>query len=466
MLIDLWQKMVRGKSRTPGRKQRQPGKGRLFFKPWLEILEDRVTPNRQKVAYLVAGLGGQIPDGYPQGIFPPALISSLQQNGFEVDLANWNSANYLVAPNPYNPSSLDFSNLSGDSGYINVEVNGSFTTPSFLGIPSLTIPTSIGFNVDIGSPTQDAFVEATVNRLKSFDSQDTIVLIGHSLGGCAVLTVAQELSKQAPAVHIALLGLLDPVGYAPSNLVVSSACGALSMPIPEIGGVPLPIAIKPINWVNGFSNADNETPGFRGFGGIQGPVPATVDYFYNRWQTNFPFPIDFWSDGRISSYAQFPDQGAQNTTDAYHVVNTQRWWDILGLFRQFDLLSGTSTAQQHDLPQNPTVDKKLEAIFPTLSPITPPVNTIPPTASITSTFANPASGTVSVAASATSPSGQSITEVSVFPRRQRGVFRLCGSVCLALGHHTSGERRAHDCGHRLRCVRLIWKQCSSDGHHQ
>src|SRR5262249_11205421 len=147
-------------------------------------------------------------------LFPSSLIAAFVSDGFEVDLANWNSSNYLdVNTHQYNIGS----NLLGDPGGFGPGVTESVTTPSLPGIPSFTIPTSFGLVVNIGSPNEDAFVAAAVDRLKFFDSQDTIVLIGYSLGGNAVLSVARELEQQAPGVHIALLGLLDPVGYAPPS---------------------------------------------------------------------------------------------------------------------------------------------------------------------------------------------------------------------------------------------------------
>jgi hypothetical protein len=148
----------------------------------------------------------------------------------------------------------------------------------------------------------------------------------------------------------------------------------------------IPFAGPVINFPNGLSNADNETPGVRGdeYGGgvVDGPVPANVDYFYNRWQTNSVFPLDFGTDGTISSLAEHSDQGVQNTTtDPYPVFNAQDPLDLLGLFTgdvevnpagvinvlgvqipvNTDFLE--STAQLHwNFPQNPTIDSELESI--------------------------------------------------------------------------------------------------------
>jgi len=361
----------------------------------LEPLEDRVVP--AKVAYLVAGLTGD-----PGGIFPVSLMKALKNAGFEVDLANWNSANYLDwntgtfsdGNNTFDGGQSGSHFLPEDPGGFSVGVNDAFTTPSnVLGIPipSFTIPTSVGIQIDIGSPTQDVFVDAAVNRLKAFTSQDDVVLIGHSLGGSAVLTLAQELNQQAPQVHISLLGLLDPVGYAPSSgqalsFAVSAAQAELSIPSIPLLGLPS-IGIQPLGFTNGVSNnADGETPGFRGdeFGGgvVSGPVPKNVEYFYNRWQTNSLFPVDFPVDGTIASEAQVSDQGTQNTTTAYSVLdgnpldflglltpyvdlNPFTYTDVLGLaLPTFNSDFLKSTAQLHfNFPSNPTVDAELGAII-------------------------------------------------------------------------------------------------------
>src|SRR6266702_2663509 len=85
-------------SKTRGGRQRSLRRARLC----LERLEDRITPTGQKVAYHVAGLGGHSVTVQGGQIkiavddpFPQTLIDSLNANHFEVDLANWNSSDYL-----------------------------------------------------------------------------------------------------------------------------------------------------------------------------------------------------------------------------------------------------------------------------------------------------------------------------------------------------------------------------------
>ena len=195
-------------------------------------------------------------------------------------------------------------------------------------------------------------------------------------------------------MHIALLATLDPVGYAPSSNPVVSAFGTavdlLNSNIPNIPYLGIPgIQIQPISFLNDvWSNADGKTPGFRGdvFGGgvVDGPVPPSVDYFYNRWQTNTMFPVDFKSSGNMTSFAQFSDQAVQNTTDSYFVLNSMydffgfltanvdyvdwnplTFQNILGVNARTGFNSDFlhSNAQLHyNFPQNPTVVSELEAI--------------------------------------------------------------------------------------------------------
>jgi len=87
-----------------------------------------------------------------------------------------------------------------------------------------------------------------------------VILIGHSFGGDSVLKVAPRINRR-----ILFLGILDPV----------AALGRRS----------------PIT----------------GYG-----VPSNVDYFFNRWQTNVPWPIDL-GDGTVQNCsARVCDQQEQS----------------------------------------------------------------------------------------------------------------------------------------------------------
>jgi hypothetical protein len=86
-------------SRRRGRKPLEHACGRRREKRGvrlgIELLESRLLLS--KLAYLVAGLGGQDAENWSdnsKNTFPADLVNSLLNEGFEVDLANWNSSNY------------------------------------------------------------------------------------------------------------------------------------------------------------------------------------------------------------------------------------------------------------------------------------------------------------------------------------------------------------------------------------
>ncbi|MDY6803226.1 MAG: DUF1036 domain-containing protein [Cyanobacteriota bacterium] len=92
------------------------------------------------------------------------------------------------------------------------------------------------------------------------DPNRPLILIGHSFGGDSLLSLAPRIKRR-----ILFLGVIDPV-----------AAGGLREPI-------------------------------RGRG-----VPSTVDYFFNRWQTNAPWPVDLQSGSVRNCNATTCDQQEQN----------------------------------------------------------------------------------------------------------------------------------------------------------
>ena len=166
----------------------------------------------------------------------------------------------------------------------------------FLDIPFIDLP-------DPGS--DDGFVSDMVTLLNTYDDSDTIILIGHSFGGDSILKVAQGTSRD-----IDFLAALDPVGPA-----------GLRATLPE-------------------------------------PVPSNVKYFYNRWQTVTPFPIDFTSSGILSSNAR-----GSVAAD-------------LGISVQSGISPAPATGLAHnDVPYDPTVQNELIRIIDRL------MNTAPVTVS-------------------------------------------------------------------------------------
>ena len=93
------------------------------------------------------------------------------------------------------------------------------------------------------------------------DRNRPLILIGHSYGGDSVLKLLPRINRQ-----IQFVAVIDPVG------------------------------------TGGFRRVAQESS-----------VPENVDYFFNRWQENVMFPVDFSSNGSIRCSAkQCGDQDSQN----------------------------------------------------------------------------------------------------------------------------------------------------------
>lgn len=245
------------------------------------------------VAFVVTGLGG--------ADFPPRVVEKLnelnfdgfgQSNGF---VSDWNSLKRNANPGSFGVQ-LDTIKIGGG-------------TVAGISIPEYTIPNGVNFGVDIGTPnTNTTFVENVVDILRSnVTNEDIVVLIGHSLGGATVLDIARAAASAS--IEIDLLASLDPVGWAPSDSV-------------SLGSLPIYQGIN-VGFVSGSSNDDGDMPGFRSdvFGGGLPDLPNNVKYFYNRWQTNAPFPLDYGSSGRIST--PFSGDGGKRDLDADFSIQNQ-----------------------------------------------------------------------------------------------------------------------------------------------
>lgn len=93
------------------------------------------------------------------------------------------------------------------------------------------------------------------NRL---DRNRPLILIGHSFGGDSILKLLPRIQRQVQFVAV-----IDPVT------------------------------------TGGFRSSNYN-------------VPRSVEYFFNRWQTNVPFPNNLWSSGKLNCNANICDQDAQN----------------------------------------------------------------------------------------------------------------------------------------------------------
>lgn len=306
----------------------------------LEVLEPRVVLAGSKVALVLSGFGG--------ADVPPRVVQELVRLGYEgIDpggiVSTWNGSN--------NPGGF------GDDPAITIS-KASFQVPRFdpddltpngfpdLGIPSIPqlgpieLPTGLpqieGINLGVPNTSTD-YVATIAAKLRVFDNEDTIVLIGHSLGGDTVLKIAEALEGD---VEIDLLATLDPVGFVPANateiangLADETTRSALGVSIPqisfdrlgnlgsfsdllgtaafEVAAASLPVRI-PVNDAGEF-------PGlFSASSLVDAPVPTNVKYLYNRWQQNDLWPADFLLARDLTGRNGIPlptgiaEQGSQN----------------------------------------------------------------------------------------------------------------------------------------------------------
>ncbi len=193
-----------------------------------------VAMNSHTDVIWVSGLGGNP--------MPPSFEETLEEHGDTVYWSDWNN----IVPYPY-----------------------SNTDPG-----SISANWTQGASLDLGNPTNyGGMVQDLAQFINALPASDKVVLIGHSLGGAAVLATAEE------AYHsIALLATLDPVGQG------------------------------------GFRHTLPRT------------VPSNVEYFYDRWQTMGMFPIDYTNPPPITSYAYgsllrdfgIPDQQQENDSGYSH----------------------------------------------------------------------------------------------------------------------------------------------------
>lgn len=108
--------------------------------------------------------------------------------------------------------------------------------------------------------TDESLVSKMSDEIAALPADTKVILIGHSFGADSILQVAKRIGGR----RIAFLAVLDAGGS---------------------GGLRTNVTY---------------------------PVPANVDFLFNRWQTNLPYPIDFLRTGRLESRARESDQDAQN----------------------------------------------------------------------------------------------------------------------------------------------------------
>src|SRR5207244_1683662 len=152
----------------------------------------------------------------------------------------------------------------------------------------------------------NTFVNGLANILDNdYDDGDFVVLVGHSLGGNSVLRVANQTHRK-----IDLLVTFDPVGWSTTGINETKfveIIPRLTVDKPDfLGGgeytvypglfIPVPVCVLAAIFSTDMIDPVRGLPGYRNE--LESPG-HNVRYFFNRWQTNFPFPFDYDTSGRL-----------------------------------------------------------------------------------------------------------------------------------------------------------------------
>lgn len=155
--------------------------------------------------------------------------------------------------------------------------------------------------------TDESLVSKMSAEIAALPADTKVILIGHSFGADSILQVAKRVGDR----RIAFLAVLDAVGR---------------------GGLRTNVTY---------------------------PVPANVDFLFNRWQTNLPYPLENIAEpyslrtGRLESRARESDQDAQNVrrTPKCKV----KYLDPIGIFPELMLHA--------QMPKDSCIQSKLERIL-------------------------------------------------------------------------------------------------------
>ncbi|MEI8376153.1 MAG: FG-GAP-like repeat-containing protein [Planctomycetota bacterium] len=167
------------------------------------------------------------------------------------------------------------------------------------------------------------------NILNQYDRNDIVILIGNSFGGDSILKAAASNLRTNHVVS--LLATLDPI---------------------SAGGVR---------------------------GNFSSP-PSNVKYFYNRWQQNTPWPVNYGDDGTISSNAY------GSLSNDYHIQDQSSFNDgrdrgvtaidiFFGLAKPWD--TSTNKVWHESLPDDGAIENDLNKIIDGLIPQRPRLTVIP-----------------------------------------------------------------------------------------
>jgi len=347
-----------------------------------QLEERRLLTCSTRIAVVISGFGG--------ADYPPKVMDELVSEGFTGIgsgvtgiQSNWNSVVPNGAPGGFSAG------ITVETTHVHIPgISVSIGGKSY-GVPDVDVdfPKRILISaVDLGTPdSSQQIVDKVVTELAKAEYADPdaeIVIIGHSLGGDTALKIAQSTNRQ-----IDLLALLDPVGFVPG--IANAVQTVVSPPFSILGfGTITPPDIS----IQIPKNSANETPGFfTGSNLSNSAVPSNVGYFYNRWQSNDLFPLDFAiQDRTITSHASVSDQRSQNTKEPYYLTkggplnrlailapdridfNPFGTREITVLGQKFDIPTTndnflkTDAQLHHDFPQNDTVQSELINILRSL----------------------------------------------------------------------------------------------------
>ncbi len=156
-----------------------------------------------------------------------------------------------------------------------------------------------------GAISTDAQLVATLTSvINSLPSTDHVILIGHSYGGESVLDVANHTSH--PIDVVATLDPVGPDGFRSKEAEAAVVGGSIVGGV--VGGAIGGLAGL-LGGALGILSADNIDT-----------VPSNVKYFYNRWQQEGAFPVDFATSGYIHSSASGSLQTSFGITDQQEVT--------------------------------------------------------------------------------------------------------------------------------------------------
>jgi pimeloyl-ACP methyl ester carboxylesterase len=255
-----------------------------------------------------------------RNILTKALLASalaISQNLFFVSGSDQAKAQGISRPRPYVVLVNGQDNCCADR--MNALVNRLGGSYEFRYVPYSNFRDG-GRSSDDWTSVDTQFLRAGADFINNqLDINRPLIIIGHSYGGDSVLKLLPRINRR-----IQFVAVIDPVG------------------------------------TGGFRRIAQESS-----------VPVNVDYFFNRWQENVMFPVDFSRNGSIRCSAKQCDQDSQNISrgeDGSPRTTECRWDEVTcpGFVAPNPLIGrpgrrGTKQVRigHADLPTNPYIQRIL-----------------------------------------------------------------------------------------------------------